>query len=561
MDDFKQLGPEEFQSSHKFPYLVGLLNNYGKSIVDLISSYESSNDYSELAKLINRPEGEINQYFKALQNDLAVEPTSVDELFNEEETIPTGLPSIDHQLGGGGGIPLGEVTEVFGASGCGKSQLLYQLVHNCIMQYPQSKPILIATETFMESKRLADMFELDGVEEVDAKLDQVSYIYCPDLESQDHILFTQLPTKLQQDRSNTKLLVIDSIAHHFRREDAMSNVSFIKDKIEEQEQQLEDDADFQLLRRLKNKYLKLVGNKSAKYATRSTKLHYLGQLYRHLTRLAREFNIAVVVVNQVSDHTADFANAKQSVIDDDDLAYPLNLDFQIPIASGWDPKTIFKYLPPSHVQLNERDLELLDLELQNSFDASSSSSSSSNKRQKVTDENGTRSVPVEEDPRLNKTRIVDMRESQADLIMKAHELKNKSTKRIVPTLGYPWTTRIQNRIMLMKTYKPQLKTREELVRESEANGGVDLETGLSYAQLCEGFALGPNGSKGTTQSQLSAPSSSATAGANTQSSVSLLIKCWQVERFIKVVLSAHNSRTDRFKNYSFIIGKEGLKQT
>lgn len=578
MDDFKQLGPNEFQSSHKFPYLVGLLNTHGKSIVDLMHHHETSNDdHSALAKLLNRPEGEIRQYFKALQNDLSIEPSKVDDLFEESDAITTGLPSVDLELGGvGGGIPLGEATEVFGASGCGKSQFLYQLIHNCVMQYPESKPILVATETFMESKRLANMFEADALNsmDVDAKLNQISYIYCPDLESQDHILFTQLSTKLQQDKS-TKLLVIDSIAHHFRREDAMSNVLFIKDKIEEQEQELEDHAEFHELKRLKNKYLRLVGTKSAKYATRSTKLHYLSLLYRHLTRLARQFNIAVVVVNQVSDHTADFVNNKNVIIgdEDDELLYPLNLDFQIPIASGWDPRTIFKYLPPSHVQLNERDLELLDLELQRSFDTQSGSS---NKRQKVTDENGTRSVPVMEvDPRLNKTRIIDMRESQAELIMKAHEFKNKSTKRVVPTLGYPWATRIQNRIMLMKTYKPQLKTREELVRESEANGGIDLETGLSYVQLCEGFTLASNGSKDQSQQLLTAltstPSSSAatttatsatsvSTSATSQSSVSLLIKGWQVERFIKVVLSTHNLRNDRFKNYSFTIDKYGLKQ-
>ncbi|KAI5950470.1 RAD57 [Candida theae] len=576
MDDFKQLDSGGFQSSHKFPYLVGLLSNYGKSVVDLIHYYEDTDDYSELAKLINRPVGEIFQYFKALQNDLVIQPSDVDGLFDEEEAISTGLPFIDQELrgdsggvGGGscGGIPFGEVTEVFGASGCGKSQFLYQLLRNCVMQYPHSKPIHIATETFMESKRLADMFEsdLDG-REIDTKLDQIRYIYCPDLESQDHILFTQLPTKLLQDKSHTKLLVVDSIAHHFRREDSTSNVNFLKDKIEEQAQQLEGDVEFQELRRTKNRYMKLVGNKTTKYATRSTKLHYLSLMYRHLTRLAREFNIAIVVVNQVSDHTADFAKAKQSIIDDEDLSYPLNLDFQIPIASGWDPKAIFKYLPPSHVQLNERDLELLDLELQKSFD----SVSSSNKRQKVTDENGTRSVPVEEDPRLNKKRIVDLRESQADLIRKAHELKNKSTKRIVPTMGYPWATRIQNRIMLMKTYKPQLKTREELVKENEANGGVDLETGLSYAQLCEGFNLGSTGSREQSQKSLqqqkqqqqqsSGSKSSTSSSVDPKSSVSSLIKGWQVERFIKVVQSTHNASNDRFKNYAFTIGQGGLKQ-
>ena len=59
---------------------------------------------------------EINDYYRNLKKDLQVDPTSVNSLL-DSEFISTGLPSIDRELGGG--IPIGEVTEIFGASGCG----------------------------------------------------------------------------------------------------------------------------------------------------------------------------------------------------------------------------------------------------------------------------------------------------------------------------------------------------------------------------------------------------------------------------------------------------------
>ncbi|KAI3406086.2 RAD57 [Candida oxycetoniae] len=581
MDDYKQLGPGELNSSQKFPFLVSLLQSHGKFINDLIHEPlrgETNLFAPNFSKLLSRPVREIDEYYKSLDDDLRISPTDINELLGGgeegggeegggggeegggggggggeeaegESFISTGLPDIDEALGGSG-IPLGEITEIFGASGCGKSQFVYQIIHNCTLKYPESKPVHIATEAFMESKRLQDIFSSDDSVPVKQKLDQVSYIYCPDLESQDHILFTQLPILLDRNQGCTKLLVIDSIAQHFRREDAMSNATFLTKKLESQLEALRDDQEFSTTILPKQRtQLKMVVHKSQKYATRSTKVQYLCQLYRHLTRLARKYGIAVVVINQVSAHTMDYDDNK--LLDQvlfDDLLYPLNLDFQTLIASGWDAKVISKYLPPTSVRLNERDLELLETEFLNSSDTLNNRSY---KRQR-----GEGNEIVEKDPRFNKVRQSDLLETQKELIMKAHELRNKNTKKAVPTMGYPWSIRIQNKIMLMKTYKPILKSKSELM-DQDAEVSVDLESGLTFASLCQGFHV--NGKRNHSSAESSEDASRTSTTDDGEPAPSLL-KGWQVERFIKVVSSSHNMSNGNRNRCSFEINKQGLKQ-
>ena len=200
MDDYKQLGPGIFSCSRKFPFLTTRLQQYGKSINDLLQ-YDEASDHAQLARLVDRPMKEINDYYRNLKKDLQVDPTSVNSLL-DSEFISTGLPSIDRELGGG--IPIGEVTEIFGASGCGKSHFLFQLLSNCGKEFSTSKNIYISTESFLETKRLKDFIGRNS-SNIDTDLDRISYIYCQDLESQDHILFTQLPLKLDSDKGKTKL--------------------------------------------------------------------------------------------------------------------------------------------------------------------------------------------------------------------------------------------------------------------------------------------------------------------------------------------------------------------
>ncbi|EMG49899.1 RAD57 DNA repair protein RAD57 [Candida maltosa Xu316] len=505
MDDYKQLGPGPFSCSSKFPFLTSLLQNHGKSINDLLQ-YHDASDHIQLSRFINRPIKEIDDYYKSLEHDLQLTPNPIDSLF-ESEFISTGLPSIDQELGGGG-VAIGEVTEIFGASGCGKSHFLFQLLANCSKQYPESENIHVSTESFLETKRLKEITNST------MSMDSISYIYCQDLESQDHILYTQIPLKLKQMQGKTKLLVIDSIAQHFRREDSIMNSTYLRQKLESQELELAEDRLFQDIKNKQSIQLKKF-HKTPKYASRTAKLYYVCQLYQHLTKLAQEYNIAVVLINQVSDFTL-HQNRSLSEATEDELGYPLNLDFQTSIFSGWDGSSIYQNLPTTNVGLNYSEISTLEAELLRSFDANSDY-----KRQKTPTPNGGEvSAPVPA-PHAQF-------EKQKDLIVKTHELRNRGTKNIVPTLGYPWAARIKNRIMLMKTYKPILKSRQEL--------SEDLVSEQEKVKLNE------NGKR--------------TNDALDQSAS--LIKGWQVERFAKVVCSTNNYNVNRFKKYQFVINKQGL---
>ncbi|KAG7663169.1 RAD57 [[Candida] subhashii] len=477
-------------------------------------------DHAQLSRIVDRPIREIDDYFKSLENDLMPRQT---EIKLSQEFISTGIPSADEELGGG--IPLGEVVEVFGASGCGKSHFLFQLLLQCQVNYPGSESIHVSTESYLETKRLQDMFQNH---EGEVTMENISYIYCQDFESQDHILYTQLPIKLEQDKGKTKLVVIDSIAQHFRREDCLLNSNYLRMRIDQQELELKDLPEFKAIKFQQANQLKTV-RKDIKYANRSTKLHYICLLHRHLTRLAQRYNIAIVVVNQVSDHTFD-PSKMISEINENDLAYPLNLDIQTGISSGWDANTLYDYIPTHQVSLNRGQMELLDYEISKSFD------NNLNKRQKMGEDIDLRA------PIVDRTREL---EDVKELILKSYKLRNGKTKKIVPTLGYPWTRRNSTRIMLTKTYKPVMKDKTEIDSEwSQRDSTADSTKGTNNSD-----ASINNGKRSYVEDKNK---------PNDNNTPDSLISGWQVERFIKVVSTNHNARSNRFNRYQFKIDKTGL---
>ncbi|KAI5952493.1 RAD57 [Candida jiufengensis] len=542
MDDYKQLGPNEIISSHRNTFFFTLLQNEGLTIVDLLQNQELSLNQknSNLAELFNRPELEVDVYYDLLRKDFNVEPTDIDDIFGDENEkyIKTGIQSIDEDLGGG--LPIGEVTELFGASGCGKSQLVFQFIKNCLNELEDSKVVHISTETNLNSTRLNDFLENDQT-----KMEKISCIYCPDLIYQDHILYTQVPIELEKN-SSTKLLVIDSISHHFRGDDSISSSDILKEKMESIVTNLEDDPDFEELKQTEKKQSKFKNYKTEKYSKRVQKLYYMIHLYRHLNRLAKKYQIAIVVINQVSDYASDInTDYGQYLIEDIDD--PLNYDFQIPISAGWDQKSIFNLLPRhfittdsqntlSNIQINERDVELLDLEIEKSMDIS-------NKRYRTTNEY---------DPKNNKTNVVNLLENQKELILKSYNLRNKnSINKLIPTLGYTWSMNLQNKIMVSKKYKPDLKTKKEIEEEAENFNSIDLESGISFNQLME--EVNSNGKRPSSSS--SNPQSIDLINKTTNS----LLKGWKVQRFIKVIQSSNNFLNEsNFELHKFVIEKDRI---
>lgn len=73
--------------------------------------------------------------------------------------IPTGIEEIDKYVLGCGGLPLGRISEVYGAPGAGKSSFVYSCLAQC--QRMGGIPVLIHTEEAAQKKRLVDTFGVD----------------------------------------------------------------------------------------------------------------------------------------------------------------------------------------------------------------------------------------------------------------------------------------------------------------------------------------------------------------------------------------------------------------
>ncbi|KAG4035684.1 hypothetical protein MFRU_001g04530 [Monilinia fructicola] len=191
---------------------------------------------------------------------------SGEAIVNAWETISTLDDDMDHALGGG--IPTGYITEITGESGAGKTQFLLTLLLSAQLPAPHgltAPTLYISTESSLPTTRLSQLLRTHpflSSHPSPPSLDRIISIVTPDLESQDHILRFQVPVAIK--RHGIRLLIIDSVAANYRAEFERPGVT------------------------------KGGGN----MAQRSAELVRLGQLLREI---AREFQVAVVVANQVAD--------------------------------------------------------------------------------------------------------------------------------------------------------------------------------------------------------------------------------------------------------------------
>ncbi|KAL8831477.1 MAG: hypothetical protein Q9191_000849 [Dirinaria sp. TL-2023a] len=230
--------------------------------------------------------------------------------------ITTLDPSLDAALGGG--IPPRYLTEIVGESGAGKTQLLLSLLLTSQLPPPQGlsrAAVYISTEAPLPTSRLTQILTSHPVLRAHSSpptLSQILGIQTPDLEAQEHIITYQLPIAVA--RYNVGLVVIDSIAANYRAEHSGPNAP-------------------------------------AALAERSGQLSKLGSQLRNL---ARQYDCAIVVANQVSDRFAPVtivspSSAPKSIIatssphqpsifgsQQQPVAFdPLTLDHQIRFFSGW----------------------------------------------------------------------------------------------------------------------------------------------------------------------------------------------------------------------------------
>ena len=168
--------------------------------------------------------------------------------------ITTGSKALDNLIGGG--VETQAITEFFGEFGSGKSQLCHQLAVN--VQLPPEKgglggaALYIDTENTFRTERITSMAKTVGLD-VDEVCEKI--IYAEAYTSDHQILLLEKADRVIKE-NNVRLIIIDSLTAHFRSEYLGRQV------LAERQQKL-------------NKHM------------------------HKLIRLARAFNAAAVVTNQV----------------------------------------------------------------------------------------------------------------------------------------------------------------------------------------------------------------------------------------------------------------------
>ncbi|KAL8677062.1 MAG: hypothetical protein Q9224_007226, partial [Gallowayella concinna] len=253
--DLLTLDPLEIAKRAQLPLLdVRRLANH---VLASLQSQLGVVDGKEALRKYEHPPGE--QYTSSLKQ-------SGSKLASKWSAISTLDPVLDSALGGG--IPTTYITEITGESGAGKTQFLLSLLLTTQLPPPHglSRPaVYISTEHPLPTTRLTQLLDTHPhfsslPPQKRPSLTRIFSIQTPDLESQDHILTYQLPVLLA--RHNIALIVIDSIAANYRAERSSASTA------------------------------------GAALGLRSTQLVQLGH---QLRSLAREYDCAVVVSNQVAD--------------------------------------------------------------------------------------------------------------------------------------------------------------------------------------------------------------------------------------------------------------------
>nr|OQO28516.1 hypothetical protein B0A51_06523 [Rachicladosporium sp. CCFEE 5018] len=183
-------------------------------------------------------------------------------------TISTLDESLDEELHGG--VYAGYLTEITGESAAGKTQFLLTLLLSVQLEIVDGKPksaLYISTEAPLQTTRLTQLLthhpRLANLVGTDApSLSRIQSTHIHDLEAQEHILRYQVPVLIT--RHNVGLVVVDSIAANYRAE-------FDKGS---------------------------AGKAAQSLSKRSAQISQLGTLLRGI---AKDFNVAVVVANQVAD--------------------------------------------------------------------------------------------------------------------------------------------------------------------------------------------------------------------------------------------------------------------
>ena len=489
MDILKQGILLETSLEDDFTVLVTTLERYGITTVDLLTASLLDDGISRLARKIGRSPNEVSEFTNRLKSETTRGIIETPVLEPETTTlhVSTGIESLDQRLNGGAKV--GDITEIFGASGTGKSQLLLQMSINSVKLHESSKSVYISTESVIATSRLEEMAGRNAAPHI---MENIMSVYCSDLEHQDHLLYTQLPALLDLE-TNVHLVVIDSISHHLRRDDHISITSYLETRIREQEAKLSELGYGADLKRKHDNQLGRFFRFSPRYKTSLLRATYISLLHHHLLQVAQKYSIAIVIANQVSDQP-DFIPQMDFTADKSCL----DLDHQVGILAGWDNNVVLNY------QVDEVPSD------QTTDYSVTKHGYSSNKRQKV--DGGLFSSPHVQKP-----------------ITTRHTEPQVRTKRQVPALGYQWIKSIQVRILLMKSYKEAKVITSEMDSSESVNRGEIHVAGTDM--------------KDTRDDYMFLESAKTLLGSSNKS--------WMVERFAKIVsndcFSTANANDEREK--------------
>lgn len=488
MDIFKQASECDIRLENDFPSLSATLERHGVTSIDLISASLVHDGIIRLARRLGRSSNEINAYTEMLK--LTVNKGVKEEPIPDEASdfyVRTEIPSLDAQLGGGARTR--DITELFGASGTGKSQMLLQMSINCLSDDDRSKCVYVSTESTLPSGRLEEMIQMKELEP--SIMNRILSIYCSDIEQQDHIFYTQLPLLLEGDQ-HIKLVIIDSISHHLRRDDYISITSYLESRIKEQEEVLLKTDQSAEIKKKHNFQLSRFFRFSPRYKRSILRTTYVSLLHKHLLQLARKHNLAVVLANQISDQPS-YPHDRAS---NDGMS--LDLDYQIGSLLGWDNEVLLSH------QFYEESSGPISGRL-------FSSQREGRKRQKTANSD---EIQVETNSLIgtyqhHEFALPDSTDSPPPTIL---------TKRHIPALGYQWLKSVPVRILLMKRYRFR-----------------------ALDSACHDSLRGPTGEKN--EKDLNNNNSSNNSAIHETIDAVNEAGDWQVERFTKVVTNFYSPKS------------------
>lgn len=409
MDLYDQLPSSRIVHQPEFKFLLDIATLNGITCLDFLTQSPAN-----LLKTLSRSINEITKFQEALRQEFEDEfiNTKLEDINTVEKPLhfTTGNHQLDELLNGG--VYTKGITEIFGESSTGKSQLLLQLA--LTVQLPKDRGgldgqcVYITTEGDLPTKRLDHLItqsqlfkDDDGLVIVSQK--KIFTTSCCDWANQDHISRVQLPILLERHPS-IRLVIIDSISHHLRVE--LESTSFRESR----------------------------ENRSI-----------IDKMAENLLNLAHKHNVAIVVANQVGNKLVPEKPIKQDFRD---------YDYQLGWFIGWKNSSIYYRHKFNELDFTDENLLSDDEEYSLVMDQLS-------QKQKIKNSQNPMSSSVTSSSNGSVNCQTKSKSSpKSDLSSYMTSRRKRPIDTVAPNLGLTWANHLLTRIKLEKWYKasPMIKS-------------------------------------------------------------------------------------------------------